>query len=194
MESNRKKVNLIVVCLIWPGHDSVNRIPIIWLRMIWLAPWFLIVHPFFLQQLSQVYTCWRKDLQFTKHLRNAKVLGLVRWHLFHLMTHNVKYTTFCWKSMVSTCARCDRNFGLNHFCLEKWLRHRNAARAWKKSWNFFQARNCVVRSHWHWSWLLMEFIFLLTNSVEALLEKVRSQRVQVETNIDRWLVYFSGSL
>ena len=42
---------------------------------------------------------------------------------------------------VSTCARCDRNFGFNHFCFEKRLRHKNASRAW-----FFK-RAIVTSNH-----------------------------------------------
>ena len=61
---------------------------------------------------------------------------------------------------VSTFAHCDRTL-YNPFCFEKILRHKNVARAWKRSWTQFT-------SEWtKWSW----FIFLLTNSVEAFLEK-----------------------
>ena len=45
---------------------------------------------------------------------------------------------------------------------------------------FFQVRDCYVRSRQSNC-----FIFLLTNSVEALLEEERSQRAQVETGLDK---------
>ena len=85
---------------------------------------------------------------------------------------------------VSTCARCDRNFGFNHFCFEKRLRHKNAARAWKKveciSTFFSSARSLRQITP-------IELLhFLLTNSVEALLEEERLQRIQVETGFSEF--------
>ena len=82
------------------------------------------------------------------------------------------------KSYLRPVSTCDRYFDFNPFCLEKRLRHRNVARAWKKKglrhFNFFQPLRQITP---------MELFHFLTNSVEALLKKVWSQRVQVETGL-----------
>ena len=69
-------------------------------------------------------------------------------------------------------------FGFKPFCLEKRLRHRNVARTWKKVEHISTFFNRYVRSR-QWNC----FIFLSTNSVEALLEEGRSQHAQVETGL-----------
>ena len=92
--------------------------------------------------------------------KNWQVLTFLVFDFFD-MWHPTKsfYQIFSSLRSVSTCARCDRTFSFNPFYSEKRLRH-------KKSWihfNFFQP----LRQIGQWN----SFIFLLTNSVEASLEK-----------------------